>query len=148
MDEAKLIDKLKLIEALFAGATTGGEKMAAALARERIVERLRVLNAMAPPVEYRFSMTDMWSRKVFVALLRRYDIQPYRYPRQRHTTVMAKVTKRFVDETLWPEFEQISDTLRAYLSDVTDRVVHQVIHEDSSDAEVVMERGQLPLDLG
>lgn len=101
-----------------------------------------------PPVEYRFSMADMWSRKVFVALLRRYGIRPYRYSGQRHTTVMARVPERFVDETLWPEFQEISQTLRSYLSDVTDRVVQQVIHQDSSEAEVVEKPRQLPVGVG
>jgi hypothetical protein len=57
---------------------------------------------------------------------------------------MARVSKRFVDDTLWPEFVEISDTLENYLSDVTDRVVSQVIHQDSSDAEVVDDPSQLP----
>ena len=69
--------------------------------------------------------------------LRRYDIRPYRYHRQRHTTVMAKVPKRFLDETLWPEFQELNDTLRAYLDEVTNRVVSEGIHADSSEAEVV-----------
>ena len=144
MNESKLIDKLRLIEALFSGAATAGEKDAAGRARHRILERLKLVEKEDPPTEYRFSMTDIWSRKVFTALLRRYDIRPYRYPRQRHTTVMARVSKRFVDETLWPEFKEISKTLQTYLSDVTDRVVREVIHSDSSDAEVVEEPGQLP----
>lgn len=72
MDEARLIDKLRSIEALFAGATTTGEKVAAERARGRILERLKLWEKEDPPVEYRFSMADMWSRKVFVALLRRY----------------------------------------------------------------------------
>ena len=137
MDEAKLLEKLRLIEALFAGAATEGEKDAAGRARQRILDRLDHLEREDPPVEYQFSMADMWSRKVFVALLRRYGIQPYRYRRQRRTTVMARVSKRFLDETLWPEFQEISETLRTYLSDVTQRVVSQVIHQDSSEAEVV-----------
>ncbi len=144
MNEQKLIEKLRLIEALFAGAATKGEKVAAERARERILERLRLIEKEAPLVEYRFSMEDMWSRKVFVALLRRYGIKPYRYYRQRYTTVMARVSKRFVDETLWPEFLEISETLRAYLSEITDRVVSQVIHQDSSEAEVVKEQMMLP----
>jgi hypothetical protein len=145
MDEARLIDKLRLIEALFSGATTGGERVAAERARDRILERLKLWEKEDPPVEYRFSMADMWSRKVFVALLRRYGIRPYRYSGQRYTTVMARVPKRFVDETLWPEFQEISETLRSYLSDVTDRVVQQVIHQDSSEAEVVEKPKQLAL---
>ena len=82
---------------------------------------------------------------MFVALLRRYGIRPYRYKRQRYTTVMARVSEKFVDETLWPEYQEISETLRDYLSEVTDRVVSQVIHKDSSEAEVVEEPPQLPL---
>lgn len=146
MDEKRLIEKLRRVEALFAGATTEGERDAAEHARRRILERLRSSEKEEPPVEYRFSMADMWSRKVFVALLRRYEIRPYRYPRQRYTTVMARLPKRFVDETLWPEFTQISETLRSYLSEVTERVVHEVLHGDSSEAEVVRKPEQLSLE--
>ena len=145
MNEAKLIEKLRLIEALHAGATTEGERIAAEHARGRILEQLKHWEREDPPVEYRFSMSDMWSRKVFVALLRRYGIRPYRYKGQRHTTVMARVSGRFVNETLWPEFQEISETLQAYLSGVTDRVVHQVIHQDSTEAEVIEKPKQLPL---
>ena len=45
MDERKLIEKLRRIEALYAGAATSGERVAAANARDRIRERLRILNA-------------------------------------------------------------------------------------------------------
>ena len=76
MNEEKLIEKLRLIERLAAGASTKGEEVAAELAKERILERLRRIEKEDPPVEYRFSMVDMWSRKVFVALLRRYGIKP------------------------------------------------------------------------
>ena len=143
MDESTLIDKLRRIESLHAGATTPGEKDAAERARQRILERLAQCEKIDPPVEHRFSMEDLWSRKVFVALLRRYDITPYRYKRQRHTTVMARVSERFVDETLWPEFQEFSSTLARYLSEVTERVVSEVIFEDSSDAEVVPQPHQL-----
>ena len=143
MDEAALKDKLRLIEALFAGAATEGEKVAAGRARDRILQRLKLDEQKTPPVEYRFSMADMWSRKVLVALLRRYGIRPYRYSGQRYTTVMARASKPFVDETLWPAFQEFSETLRVYLSEVTERVVSQVIYEDSSEAEVVVEPKQL-----
>jgi hypothetical protein len=89
----------------------------------------------------------MWARKVFLTLLRRYGISPYRYSGQRYTTVMAKLPRRFVDETLWPEFQEISEVLRGYLDEVTDRVVAQVLHTDSSEAEVVPKSRQLPLHL-
>jgi hypothetical protein len=147
MDEASLIDKVRRIEALFAGAATDGERVAAERARQRILQRLELREQEDPPAEYRFPMADVWLRTVFVALLRRYGIRPYRYRGQRHTTVMARVPKRFVDETLWPEFQQISHALQVYLSEVTDRVVSQVIHQDGSDAEVVDKPKQLSLGL-
>ena len=143
MEEAKLLEKLQRIEALFAGAKTEGEKAAAENARNRILERLQNVERTDPLVEYRFRMNDMWSRKVFVALLRRYGIRPYRYRGQRYTTVVAKVPARFVNETLWPEFQEIVETLRAYLTEVTDRVVHQVIHQDSSEADEVEDPARL-----
>jgi hypothetical protein len=144
VDEDRLIEKLRLIEALFADPATEGEKVAAERAKHRILERLQLWEREDPPVEYRFAMGDMWSRKLFVALLRRYDIMPYRYKGQRYTTVMARVSKRFVDETLWPEFLAFDETLRAYLAEVTERVVSQVIHRDSSEAAVVAEPPRLP----
>lgn len=145
MDEAKLRERLARIEALFAGATTEGERVAAAEARRRIQLRLEGMEAVAPPIEYRFTMADSWSRKLFVALLRRYDLKPYRYRGQRRTTVMVRVPERFVDETLWPEFQQLSATLREYLEDVTDRIIGDAIHADQSDAGEVAQPVQPPL---
>ncbi|MEK7705451.1 MAG: hypothetical protein AAB426_10865, partial [Myxococcota bacterium] len=111
MDEAKLIDKLRKIEALFAGATTDGEQEAADRARQRILERLAAVQVADPPIEFRFSMPDMWRRRLFVALLRRYALSPYRFYGQRHTTVMVRVSRSFCNETLWPEYLRLSEAL-------------------------------------
>lgn len=144
MDEAKLLEKLALIEALFAGAGGKGERLAAAEAKERILRRLHAMEKADPPREYQFSMPDAWARKVFLALLRRYDLKPYRYRGQRHTTVMVRVSKRFVDETLWPEYQQFNGMLHTYLEEVTDRVVDQVLHSDATEATEVAAPPQLP----
>ena len=99
--------------------------------------------AQETPIPYQFTCRDLWSRKVFLALLRRYALNPYRSRGQRYTTVMVKVPKRFVDEMLWPEFERLNQSLHAYLHEVTDRVVAEVLHADSSDAAEVAEAPQL-----
>jgi hypothetical protein len=143
VDEQRLIDKLKAIEALFAGATTSGERAAAKEAKDRIAERLRELQAQDPPVEHRFKLADDWSRQLFVSLLRRYGLSPYRYPRQHRTTLMARVPKRFVNETLWPEFEQLAETLRSHLAEVTQRIIAQALHQDTSEAAEVAEPAKL-----
>jgi hypothetical protein len=136
MDEQQLIDKLRLVETLFAGAGTEGERDAAAHARDRIHRRLEAVRESDPPVEYKFYLPDRWSRRLLLALMRRYEIQPYRHAGQRRTTVMARVSKRFVDDTLWPEYLELDKLLRTYLGEVTDRVIREALHADTSDAEV------------
>ena len=59
MDEhTKLLDKIRLIQALHAGATTDGERDAAADALRRVSERLASLKVTDPPTEFRFSMDN------------------------------------------------------------------------------------------
>lgn len=143
MDEAKLLEKLRLIEALFAGATTEGERIAAGEARKRIQLRLELLEKEDPPIEFRFRLEDPWSRKLFIALCRRYDVKTFRYRGQRRSSLMAKVSKRFVNETLWPEYEQLSNVLQTYLNDITERVIKEAIHKDTSEATEIAAPAQL-----
>jgi hypothetical protein len=135
-EEQRLIEKLQRIEALFAGAATPGEREAAAQARDRIRSRLREQQRTEVSVEFTFNLKDQWSRRLLVALLRRYQIRPYRYRRQRRTTVMARLPERFLRETLWPEFEDVNRTLTAFLDQVTDRVIAQGIEANLTDVEI------------
>ncbi|MBX7210003.1 MAG: hypothetical protein K1X78_16920 [Verrucomicrobiaceae bacterium] len=137
MLESDLLDKLRKIERLYAGATTPGEKDAAADAIARIKKRLAETAKTESPVEYKFTLADGWSKKLFIALLRRYSINPYRYSRQRRTTVMARVPRSFVNETLWPEFLELSKVLKSYLDDVTDRVIAEGVSGDATEEDVV-----------
>lgn len=135
-DAQRLVEKLRLIEALYAGAATPGEKVAAGEARNRILARLAKMAENSPPEEISFSLRNPWSQRLFIALLRRYNIRPYRYARQRHTTVTARMPKRFLDETLWPEFVELNRTLYNFLNEVTERVISEGINSDSSEVQV------------
>jgi hypothetical protein len=135
--ETQLRDKLRKIEALFAGAGTAGERLAAGAALDRVKARLAELGQRDTPVEVQYSMPDQWSRQLFMALCRRYGLKPYRYRRQRHTTVMLRVPQGFSDAVLWPEFTQLNQALRTYLNEVTLRVIHEEIHADASEAQEV-----------
>lgn len=137
MDEDKLIEKLRRIEALHAGATTDGERVAAAEARKRILARLAGMQAADPPIEFKLTITDPWSRQVFNALARRYGLRPYRHTRQHRQTIMVKVSRRFLDETLWPEFKALSAELQQHLHSVTDRVIRAALDASGSEAEEV-----------
>jgi hypothetical protein len=141
--EEQLVAKLRRIEALHARPGSEGEREAAERARQRILERLRQLEASEPPVEFRFSLADQWSRHLFVALLRRYGISPYRYRGQRRTTVMARLSRAFVNETLWPEFLDLQQTLSTYFDALTDRVIEQALEVKASEAEERPETARL-----
>ena len=137
MHEQDLLDKLRKIERLYAGAATPGEKEAAADAMERIKRRLGETAKIERPIEYKFTLSDGWSKKLFTALLRRYALKPYRYARQRRTTVMVRVPRSFVNETLWPEFLELSKVLQTYLDEVTERVISGAIHANEGEEEVI-----------
>jgi len=142
-EEQQLIAKLRKIEALFSNPGTDGERQAAASASERIRARLAELEATDPAAEFRFTMTDTWSRSLLLALLRRHGLKPYRYSGQRRTTVMVKVAKSYLDTTVMPEFEQFRSVLHEHFTAVTRRVISQALGESGSDVEVREEPGAL-----
>jgi hypothetical protein len=80
-----------------------------------------------------FSMPDHWSRHLFLALRRRYGLQPYRRHRQRHNTVIVRVPQGFANEVLWPDFTQLQENLETYLQEVTLRIIREEVHPDASD---------------
>jgi hypothetical protein len=43
---------------------------------------------------------------------------------------MVKVTRSFVDEVLWPQFQQLNDTLNEHLNAVTHRIIQEAIHRN------------------
>ena len=133
-DESALRERLRKIEALFAGAGTAGERSAAEAARDRLRARLAELSRSAAPIEIRFALADPWSRRLFLALCRRYGLKPYRNYRQRVSSVMLRAPMAFVEQGLWPEFEQLNAALTQYLSEVTERVIREEVHRDTSEA--------------
>ncbi len=137
--EHSLREKLRKIEALFAGAATEGERFAAGAAAERIRERLGQATGKEKSIEVKFSIPDMWSRQLFLALSRRYGLRPFRYRRMHRQSIIVKAPKSFIDQVLWPEFEELSTALTAYLSEITERVIREEVHGETGDADEVDE---------
>ncbi len=137
--EQSLREKLRKIEALFAGAATEGERFAAGAAAERIRERLGQATGKEKSIEVKFSIPDMWSRQLFLALSRRYGLRPFRYRRMHRQSIIVKAPKSFIDQVLWPEFEELSTALTAYLSEITERVIREEVHGETGDADEVDE---------
>ena len=132
--EHELREKLRKISALFEGATTIGERHAAAAAIDRVRKALAVAARTEQPVETQFTLSDQWSRRLFTALCRRYGLEPYRYRRQRHTTVVVRAPRSFINNTLWPEFLQIKDALDEYLNEATERIIREEVYGNSAEA--------------
>ncbi len=143
LNETEIREKLRKIEALFARAGTNGERLAAAAAAERIRARLDEAQQSGRQIEMQFSMGDVWSKQLFIALCRRYGLKPYRYRRQRRTTVMLRVPDKFVNDILWPEFEELNKVLTDYLIEVTERIISEEIFPETTEAEVIVEPRQI-----
>jgi hypothetical protein len=137
--EQSIREKLRKIESLFAGAATEGEKAAAGAAADRIRDRLGQVAGKEKPIEVKFSISDTWSRQLFVALCRRYGLRPFRYRRMHRQTIIIKAPKSFVEQVLWPEFEELDAALVAYLSEITERVIREEVHGETGDADEVDE---------
>jgi len=141
--EQELRQKLRKISALFEGATTPGERDAAAAAIERVRSALIAAERTEKAIEMNFRLPDRWNRQLFTALCRRYGLKPYRYPRQRYSTVVLRAPASFINGTLWPEFLQIKRALDEYLHEATERIIREEVFRNSEEAE---EREGTPTD--
>lgn len=139
MTREELIEKIRKVESLFSGTDSAGEKQAAGVALDRLKAQLGA--DPEPEEEFKISMPDPWKRKLFMALCRRSGIQPYRYYRQRYSTVVLRATPSMVERILWPQFEELSKLLHAYLDEATRDIITRGVHGDLSEAE---ERPALP----
>ena len=80
-------------------------------------------------------MARGWAHIGAMRALRRYGIEPYRYRRMHRQTLVVRAPARFVEDLLWPEFQQLSTALTDYLQEVTTRVIRDEVHGDMRDAE-------------
>lgn len=135
MIDQQLREKLRKIEALFAGAATEGERLAAGAAAERIRDKLSKTAQQESDSEIKFSIADPWSRQLFVALCRRYGLQPFRYRRMHKQSIVIRAPRSFIETVLWPEFEELSSALTTYLSEITEQIIREEVHGDTGDAE-------------
>ncbi len=133
--EKELREKLRKIAALFEGATTAGERDAAAAASKRVLAALSAAEIVEPTIEMQFGLSDRWSRLLFTALCRRYKLKPYRYPRQRYTTVVVRAPRVLIENVLWPEYLELKSALDSYLNEATERIIREEVFRDAEEAE-------------
>ena len=132
--EPQLREKLRKITALFENAATAGERQAAAAAMERLRKGLDAALKTQPLPETKFSLADQWQRRLFLALCRRYGLEPYRYKGQRYTTVVVRAPRAFVERTLWPQYVALQKALHSYLDEATEQIIREEVYSDSGEA--------------
>ena len=83
--------------------------------------------------EYKLFTSDSWHKKLLLAICRKYGVLPYRYKRQKYTTVMVKINGTFLNDILWPEYLEYSDHLEKLVEEVTDGLINKIhMHEEES----------------
>lgn len=143
MNVDELIERLLKIEALHAGSTTPGERIASEEALRRILARLEAL--ADEPQEFQFTLTSRWSQKLFVALARRYGLKPFRRRRQHSTTIMLAVKRRFLEETFIPQFNALYQELGKHFDEIAETIIERAVHRDLTEAPEVAEPKQLSM---
>ena len=127
-------DKLAKLEALFARGATAGERAAAGAALGRMQARLDAIGRKAEPdVELQYILPDAWAVRVFVALCRKHGVTPYRYPRQRRTTVMVRANKGDFERKIASEFRMLHRELTRYFDEMVNHLIADVMKSDGND---------------
>ncbi len=131
--DADLIQKLVKLQELFRRTDSPGERAAAEAAIGRLRGRMRDARS-DPEIEMKFSLPDGWSVRLFVAVCRKHGLHPYRYSRQRRTTVMVRAREREFDRVVWREYCHLQDELELYFEDTVDYLITSVMRSDGDDS--------------
>ena len=127
--------KLEKLEALFARGATEGERAAAGAALDRLTAKLGGASKKGA-VELKYSLPDGWAVRIFVALCRKHGVKPYRYPRQRRTTVMVRVQPEVFERTVMAEFNTLHRELVAYFQETVDHLIADAMKSDGDDTNM------------
>lgn len=124
-----IYEKIKKIEALIQGTNVEGERLAAIAAKKRLMETMPVeLPQYQHAKEFSLGLNNLWNKKLMLALCGKYELKPYRYRRQKHTTVMVRCNPDFMDRVLWPEYIRYADMLEVLVTDITTDLISKIHH--------------------
>jgi hypothetical protein len=127
--------RLAKLEVLFRRAGTEGERAAAEAAIDRLQNRLGQ-STQDDAIEMKFSFPDMWSVRLFIAVCRKHDAHPYRYARQRRTTVMVRAPRQRFDADIWREFSALHTELNVYFEETVDHLIQSAMRSDGDDSQL------------
>ena len=131
----ELLEKIKKIEALIAGSKTQGEKNAAILAKNRVNQRLAE-EKKTQVHEFTLYTPGTWHKRLLLAICRKYGVRPYRYKRQKYTTVMVRTNEHTINEVIWKEYLEYSGHLEKLVEEITDSIIHK-IHQGDEEEDII-----------
>lgn len=143
LSELGLIDKLQKIQALYVGATTPGEKAAAAQALANVQNKLESYRKEDHEIEWTLRVSNYFEKRLLKAILGKHGLSSYRYHGQRHTTLKVMATESMMNKVIWPQYTEMSKVLRSYFDEVTDDVIKKAMGQDETEDEVRQESPQL-----
>ncbi len=134
MKEHDLVMRMRQVEADLAPAPTPlADGQPGPDARQRIAMRREAIEQTDPPMEHHFQVKDAAERRLLAALLRRYGLTPYRYPRQGENDLMVRMSLSFEDELLHPIRAALQREWAAFRLAAMERVAAEALHWDTSD---------------
>jgi hypothetical protein len=129
------LERLTKIEALIQRASSDGERQAAQLAKERVLNKIS-LDHSNRPLEYKVSLGSLWEKRLFAALCAKHGFQTYRYERQKYTTARLRISKNMMDEVLWPDYLQYAKMLKELVEDIMQDLINK-IHKVEEDEIII-----------
>ena len=130
-----ILNKIAKIEALIERAGSEGERVAALLAKDRILAKM-ARDKEHLPVEYKFSFGSQWQKRLFKALCDKHGFESYRYYRERYTTSHVKISKAIVDGVLWPEYLRWSNVLQELVEEVMQDIIGKIHRSDTEETVI------------
>ena len=102
-----------------------------------ILDKYPELEINTQQKEWAMHTQDNWHKKLLIALCRKYEIKPYRYARQKYTTVMVKINEEFLNKVLWPEYVEYSKHLEQLMEEIANDLINK-IHQPENE-EIIIE---------
>ena len=56
---------------------------------------------------------------------------------------MVRAPASFINDTLWPEFQELSDALSAHLMIITERIIREEVYATTGEADEIPEPARL-----
>ncbi|NGX58744.1 MAG: hypothetical protein K940chlam3_01652 [Chlamydiae bacterium] len=75
-------------------------------------------------------------KKLFGAVCRKNGFDTYRYRRQKYTTSMVSVSKKIMDDVLWPEYQKYCTLLREMVDEIANDLIDRIHLNDEEETVI------------